>query len=90
MSWRIDQVRQYRQPADTVCERVVKHEHLGDPAVGQSGDQHRGPQRRGPRQRGRDHRQGGLQQRRLISWLATGHGADVTADIEVGVISSSE
>jgi hypothetical protein len=65
----------------------VQHEHQGDAVVGQAGDQHCGPQRRGSRQRGRDHRQGGLQQRRLLSWLAAGHGADVTADIEVGVIN---
>ena len=35
---------------------------------------------------GRDLRQGGLQQRRLVCRRAAGHGADVTADIEVRVI----
>jgi hypothetical protein len=83
---RVDQVRQDREPADPVRERMVQHEHQGEPAIDQTGDQHRRPQRRGPRQRGHDHRQGGVQQRRFVPRLTAGHRADVAADIEVGVV----
>ena len=76
MSWRVDQVRQHRTPADPIRGHMVQHEHQGEAAIGKTGDKHRRPQRRGQPQPGPDHRDGGVQQRLFVARIRAPNGAD--------------